>query len=388
MLWAVPLLLVLPLTNTSQVAGASSSFHELSRQAEAARAADKLPEAIRLYRQAVKLRPTWSEGWWWLGSIYYEQDRFSEAQAAFQRFVATSPKAEPAYAFLGLCEYETRQYDAARRHFSQWAMKGSPGTSELIEVAFFHWALLLTQEGKFPEALYLLDNAVKHQGPNPLLVEAMGLAWMEMKNLPEDYPVNEREMVWLVGTASAFASKDNYPRAQEYAERLVSRYGQRPKVHYFRGMLYAFNKQQEGAEQELRRELEISSNWVPAMIQLAIAQSSLRAQLDEAASYAAKAVSLEPNNPLAYYALGVVLMLQGKNQQGAEELERAAKLKPGSARVHFQLANAYRRLGRMKDFDREKALFEALKDKQEVFASAEEKMMGPAESSESTEQPK
>jgi len=385
MVWVLPFLLALPLSATSQTAPASPSFADVSHRADAARVQERFPEAIQLYKQGIKLRPTWSEGWWWLGSIYYEQDRFPEAQAAFERFVATSPKAEPAYAFLGLCEYETGKYDAARRHFSQWALKGSPGTSELIDVALFHWALLLTQEGKFAQALYLLDKAAQHHGPNPLLVEAIGLAWLQLRNLPEDYPIEQREIVWLAGTASVSASADNYKKAQEYAARLVSHYGDRPNVHYFRGMLYFFDKQEEEAQAEFRRELEISPKNASAMIQLALAQASLREKLDEAENNASNALSIDSENPLGHYALGTVLLLQGKYEPSVGELQRAAKLAPGSARVHFQLANAYRRLDRMSDFEREKALFENLKDKQEVFATVEEKLM---DVSDQREQPK
>jgi hypothetical protein len=58
----------------------------------------------------------------------YEQDRFSEAEAPFQRFIALSPKPAPGYAFLALCEYETKDYTAALHHLESWSKAGSPGT--------------------------------------------------------------------------------------------------------------------------------------------------------------------------------------------------------------------------------------------------------------------
>src|SRR5437660_765284 len=82
------------------------TFKQITKEADAARGADRLSDAIRLYQQGLRLRPSWSEGWWSLGSVLYDQDRFREAEAAFLHFVAITPKPGPAFAFLGLCEYE------------------------------------------------------------------------------------------------------------------------------------------------------------------------------------------------------------------------------------------------------------------------------------------
>ena len=133
-----------------------AGFEQISMQAEEAQKTDHLIEAIRLYQQGLHLKPAWSHGWWSLGSILYDLDRFPEAQRAFQHFVALSLKPGPGYAFLALCEYETRDYDHALQHFRMWGSKGWTGTSQLIDVGVFHFALLLTREGRFLPALYLL----------------------------------------------------------------------------------------------------------------------------------------------------------------------------------------------------------------------------------------
>jgi hypothetical protein len=45
--------------------------------------------------------------------------------------------------------------------------------------------------------------------------------------------------------------------------------------------------------------------------------------------------------------------------------------------VRYQLSNAYRRLGRKADAERESAAFEAMKDKNEILAIPEEKPKAP-----------
>jgi tetratricopeptide (TPR) repeat protein len=189
---------------------AADRFSEIAHQAEQARSSDHLTEALRLYREGVRLRPTWSEGWRSLGSIYYDQDRFSEAHEAFRRYTATGKDVDPAYAFLGLCEYETRDYEHAIEHLGYWVQKGSPGPVQLVDVATVRWAELLTRKGRFLESLYLLDKQVAKYGPQPALVEAMGLAWMRMQNTPEEYPPERREIVWLAGSAGASMSAQKF----------------------------------------------------------------------------------------------------------------------------------------------------------------------------------
>jgi len=379
MIWVLSSLFFFFPAGAPQAPPPQRNFEQIARQAEEARAADRLPDAIRLYRGGVKLRPSWSQGWWGLGSIYYEEDRFPEALEAFMRFIATSKKdVAPAYAFLGLCEYETHDYVHASEHFGIWVRKGLPGNTQLIDVASFHWALLLTREGQFVQALFLLEEKAKRYGVSPLLAEAMGLASLRMKNLPEDYPLERREMVWLAGEASAYGSLHDFDRAHEFAGRLVAHYGQEPNVHYLNGTIYSFEQKTEEAAEEFRQELRVSPNHAPAMIQLAFIDLQ-DSRLEEAMSMAKQAVALEAKDPLAHYALGRVLLATEHFQEGANELEIAKELAPASAKVRFQLARAYRRLGRKADAERESAVFEALKDKIEVLATPEEKLKGTPE---------
>ncbi len=353
---------------------AKTSFEQIARRADEARTAGRLGQAIELYREGVKLRPEWSEGWWGLGSIYYDQDRFPDAAEAFRSFIATSKKdPAPAYAFLGLCEYEIRDYRQAAEHFGLWVRKGLPGNAQLIEVASFHWTLVLTLEGHFVQALYLLEEKAKRYGVSPALVEAMGLASLRMRSVPVDYPPERREIVWLAGEAAAYGSLHDFDRAHEYGGRLAAHYGNERNVHHLLGTIYSFEQRIAEAAEEFRRELEISPDHAPALIQLALI-GLLESRLDEAEAMARKAAALEPKDPLAHYALGRILLATENFQESARELETAKELAPTSAKVRYQLANAYRRLRRTADAERENAAFEAMKDKNEVLAAIPEEI--------------
>lgn len=371
MVAAVPLLALLL---SATPANSSQSFEQIARQADAARQGDHVQLAIELYGEGVRLRPEWSEGWWELGSLYYDQDRFPEAEASFKRFAAKAPKPGPAYAFLGLCEYENREYDRSLEHFRLWATKGWGGTPELIDVAVFHFALLLTREGRFVESLYLLATEVQRRGSSPALAEAMGLASLRLKNLPEDYPPEQREKVWLAGNSAVYSALPpvDFAHADEFAHRLVQHYDIAPNVHYFLGTLLNYEGKKAEGEKEFRREIEIAPQNTAALLELA--RMDLEGnQLDEAGNFARQAVDLEPKNADAHHVLGRVLLATDKLPESVKELETAKQLAPDGATIRSHLAMAYSRSGRKDEAKAEMAAFTVLKEKEGVFVPPAEK---------------
>src|SRR5690348_14305809 len=72
-------------TPAVQNAASQQDFDTLSTQATTAREADKVDDAIELYRKAVAIKPDWAEGWWFLGTLYYDLNNFTGAAPAFKR---------------------------------------------------------------------------------------------------------------------------------------------------------------------------------------------------------------------------------------------------------------------------------------------------------------
>jgi len=362
----VCLSLVLP-----AVAVTPTRFDAVARQAEAARSANRIPDAIRLYREATRLNPAWSDGWWYLGSLYYDQDRFSEATLAL-RHIQNNPKYRGSeHAFLGLCEYETGQYDDALAQFLAWARVDSPGTPEVRNAGFYHFALLLARDGSFTESLAVITWLVQHLGDNAELTEAIGLVSLRMRYLPENYPPELRERIWLAGKAALYARMlpRQSERADEFAARLESRYSGTPEVHAVRAALYEIEEKKAEAELEYREELKTSPNHVPALVALA------RMELDkgdtaEAGVFARKAIDAEPNHAEAHRLMGRVFFADGDLVASTTELETSRRLAPNNASVHAHLAMVYARLGRLQEAKAESAAYLAL-SRREVTAAAQ-----------------
>lgn len=372
-------LLILSSALAAHAAVGADRFESLAIQAEKARTQEQFPKAIRLYREGTALRPSWFEGWWSLGTLFYEQDRFPEAGSAFEHLLSSSRHRGPANAFLALCAYETGDYDKALTRFRSWASAGWGGTPEFRDVALYHFALLLTRDGQFVESLYLLEPLAQRFGATPELTEAMGLASLRMKFLPVDFPPEARERIWLAGKAAAyeFPPPQDFARAGEYATRLEAHYGDRPEVHYFRGTLYTFEGKQADAEREYRDELRLSPNHAEALTALA-AMDLDRAEIDEAAALAQRAIASDPNSAEAHHVLGRILLNRQQWQPAALELETAKRLNPGNPQVHSHLAMAYEKLARHREAKAEIEAFNLLKAQEGTMAPAESKLAQPA----------
>lgn len=349
-----------------------SRFDLIAHQAEAARSESRVADAIRLYREATGLRPSWADGWWYLGSLYYDQDRFAEAGEAFQHLAADLKYRGSAHAFLGLCEYETGRYDDALTNFRAWAGDGWHGTPELRDVGYYHFALLLTRNGEFIKSLALLTEITQRMGDKPEIAEAMGLASLRITDLPENYPPELRERIWLAGKATLYAQQNpaQFARADEFAARLETRYPDQPEIHAFRATLYGFEKNPAEAEREYREELKISPNHIPALIAL-VSIDLQRGDTAEGITFARKAISIELGNAAAHHLLGRMLFADGDLAGAAGELEIAKRLAPNSPSVRFHLAMAYEKMGRVREAKAESDAYRALRRKEARMVSAD-----------------
>ena len=207
------------------------TFDDAAGRAAAARDKGDAVEAIRWYREGVRLQPAWDEGWWYLGALSYERRDSAQAARAFARFVALKPDSGPAWALRGLSEFGRRNYDAALRFLARGLSLGSVGNAEIRDVVYYHMAVLRIRAGQFPLASEPLAALAHAKSENPSLVAACGLFLLQMAVLPEDVPAPKQELVQAAGRA-AYAALGLKPDARPRFEELLSRYPDVPNLHY------------------------------------------------------------------------------------------------------------------------------------------------------------
>ena len=330
-------------------------FKKAASGAAQAREANRLDEAVELYTEAVRLKPDWSEGWWYLGTLSYELDRHEQARDAFRRLLARNDQDPAATAFLGLSEFALKSYDASLANLLRARTLGIGKHKDLAPVVRYHAAIQLTRMAQYDQSLQLLTEFAVEGNDNLRVIEAFGIAVLRLPMLPDELPPARREPVMMAGRAQYFTAARMLPAARQSFEQLVARYPDTPSVHYAYGVFLLAEEPDLGITY-LTRELAITPGDVWSMLQLAF-EYLKRSDFEQARTWAERAVTADPVSFVARHCLGQALLELGDVAGAIEQLERGARIAPDSPAVRFQLAKAYQKAGRTADAERERAEF-------------------------------
>ncbi len=171
-------------------------------------------------------------------------------------------------------------------------------------------------------------------------------------------------------------------------EKIVNSEPQIQVAHYYLGMAYARDKNYVQAIPALRKAIELRPDMMMAHYEIGLALfetgdwktaathfeivvdknpkwadarfslASVQARIDRIPDAVANLVLVVEQNPEHYRAnllLGRILSLKAQNDLAVPYLEKAAKVNPASVEAHSFLADAYAKLGRTADADRERA---------------------------------
>jgi tetratricopeptide (TPR) repeat protein len=361
-----------PKPRTAQTeANAETQFDHFVKQADEARLAERFDDAISLYGKALNLKPKWPEGWWYIGAIFYQKDMYPQARDAFQNLVALEPDRGPASAMLGLCLFQTGEYERAAVALQRARTSGVNDDSELARVVRYHTALLYLHFEYFESAYDVLNEFVRFGQESAKVVEAFGLTLLRMPLLPNEIPPDQREKVLVAGQAGYNMAARRLDQARAAFDTLLARYPNDANIHYAFGV-YMLPQDADVAMSEFKRELEISPNHFAALTQMAF-EYLKRDQFNDALPLAEKAVQLAPKLYAARNVLGRVLLELGQVDRSIKELEEGVKLAPSSPEMHFALARAYTRAGRKDEAARERQVFKALQDEYNQKRQIEQK---------------
>ncbi|HVH69889.1 MAG TPA: tetratricopeptide repeat protein [Candidatus Dormibacteraeota bacterium] len=346
----------------------ASHYTELAKKAEAARAAEHTDEAIELYSELVKLKPSSAENWWYLGTLYYDADRYEEGRKAFLRVASITPGMSLAWAMLGLCEFEVRQYDSALMHLRRADQLKIPNQQGYYNVARYHLALLHTRAGEFEDAIRVLSDLVRRGTDTLQFREAMGIAALRRPLLPAELPPTDRQMVLDVGQAVCDSVARRAEKLDSDTSTILVRYSNVPEVHYIAGSILLPSDPAK-ALQLWQAELVVSPANSRALTSIAGEYFKQR-DFEKALPNAERAVAADPQYYPAHAVLGQVLVDSDMDpERGVKELKRAVQLAPWQPQPHFVLAAAYAKTGRKEDAAKERAEFLKLQGPKESAAS-------------------
>jgi tetratricopeptide (TPR) repeat protein len=336
------------------------NFDQVAAQAEQARGANRVEEAMELYRKALSLRPQWAEGWWYLGALLYERDAFADAAVALSKATALSPKVGTTWVMLGLCEFKLGRFSDALTHIRQGRKLGASADPQFKQVMLYHEGVLLIGKGEFEQAQETLGLLSRDGVENEDVTDALGLSALRIRFsdlLAGDLTM--RQLVRRAGLAEYLAAQKKFDEALGEYERLVTDFPTKPNVQYAFGRYLLTSRDEERAVVAFQREIENNPTHLPAHLLLANTKLNLR-DFAGGLPYAENAVKLNPQAALGHYILGSLLLETDQTARAIIELETAGRLMPSEPKIYFALGRAYARANRQKDAAAARATFARL----------------------------
>ncbi len=320
-------------------------FDSVAAQAAQARDSENLDEAVKLYRQAVQLRPDWAEGWWYLGTIAYDRGKFQEAVDALSKVTTLAPRDANAFAMLGLSEAKLNQNQPALAHLAQALTLGVGDEANMRQVVLFTQANLYLAAGAFGRAQEILDRlAQERKNADEDLLIALGRSVLGVKSIDPSTAPEIRDLILTAGRAEMLAANHETETALSAYAELVKRF---PKVHdveFAYGRFLLNNHLNDQAVAAFKREIANSPQHLLA--RLGIAGALLLTDPATGAIYAEQAVNLGPKLEETHYLFGASLLATGDAERSVSELETAEHLNANDPRVYLALAKAYKRVHR------------------------------------------
>jgi tetratricopeptide (TPR) repeat protein len=348
----------------------AGDFDQVAARAEQARSANRIEEAIELYRKGLSLRPRWAEGWWYVGALLYERDAFADAAVALSKATALSPKSGTTWVMLGLCEFKLGRFNDALTHIRQGGKLGASADPQFRQVMIYHEGVLLIGKGDFEHAQETLGQLSRDGVENEDVTNALGLSVLHIRFsdlLAGDSTL--RQMVLRAGLAETLAAQKKFAAALDEYERLANDFPTKPNVQYALGRYLLTSNDEKRAVVAFQREIENNPSHLDAHLLLANTKLNLK-DFPGGLPYAEKAVKLNPQSPFGHYLLGSLLLENDQTARAITELETARRMLPRQAKIYFALGRAYARANRQKDAAAARSTFTRLTKQAEADVGA------------------
>ena len=291
----------------------------------------KYEEAIEQYRQAIAIDRTHPTIRFNLGLAYYKAARLPEAIEAFQAVLEVNADNKAAVLLLGDALLQSGRFQ------------------QVID-------LLSPREGSFQSDLgfaYVIGTAL-------LRTEQRVRAQVYLDRIFKNGESAEGHL--LMGTA--LIESREYSAAIAEVKKALDMNPALPMVHtvYARALLASGDT--EAAMRELQRAVAAAPNDFEANLQLgALLRRDERHEAS--ALYLRRAVQLRPQDVTARFGLAGALMSLGNLDDSRTMLEQVVAEAPDYTAAHVLLGTCYYRLNRKEDGDREKAIADRLRQKEQ-----------------------
>jgi len=342
---------------------APKTREEIVRRADALQGQGDYAGAAAMWRDVLKADPADIQALATLGLLSSKQKKYVEAEGFYKRALRLLPNNPELLLNLALAYFKNSDLKEAVPVFEQVVKLEANNEQARTLLGISYYGI-----GDFQKAIPLLEQSPEAQTSDSMrqmLVQAY--LWTKQtdkaeKELTELARTSPNSAAVHVLLAEALDASGRPAAAIEQFQAALRIRDNDPNVHFGLGYMYWKRKDDQSAESEFRRELQIDPANAHAMTYLADIELR-RDQLEDASILLRKAIGLQDNIYLALYDLGVILQKQNKHREAAQELRRAVALDAGRPEAHYRLAGSYRALGETAEAAEQLRMVQTLQDK-------------------------
>jgi tetratricopeptide (TPR) repeat protein len=346
--------LMLPsLCSQAGVAGVDS-YLQRARELEQK---ERYSDAEQVYREGLSALPDNPELQKRLAVLYQTQLRFPESVALLRKVLAKDPTYAEANFYLGLSFFGMNQYAEAAASLEK-ELETNPSGRRRTR---YYLAQVYQAQERNLNAIEQLELLVRDYPDDTRALYQLARLYKAGSILAVDrLSAIDRESVLLLALrAESHFESGQYGDAVRDYEELLRRDPKFPGVHLELGQSHWKLQQLEPAEAELRKALSEDPNHPLANYYLAeILVKKERHR--EALPLLEASLAGDPRSLPTYLLLAKCQTAAGQLDRARELLVRAAELAPGERAVHYQLSRLYARMGDQAASRRELEIVEQL----------------------------
>jgi len=242
------------------------------------------------------------------GMLYENEGKSKEAISSYQRAFTSDPSSAEILRKLGTTYLKARSFKKAKK-FLFLALKKEPGNKKALQ------GLAI---------LYLVQKKVN-------------LAIEQYEKLVQLFPEDPSSYLIL---ADLYARKKNLPKALQFYRKSTTFFPENGILHYNYGFLLEQSNQEDAAERELEKAIELQPNFVRARLALAIIYEK-RKKYSRAIAQYQKILNLDKTNPLIYQQLARLYLEVNERKEAKKVLEKAINSGIKDWRICCSLAFIY-----------------------------------------------
>ncbi len=306
----------------------------------------KLSEAVAAYQKAIELGPEYPRAYTGLGNALQKQRKLPEASAAYQKAIQLDPKYTRAFTGLGYVFDDQRKLPEASAAF-QKVIELDPKNA----VAYCNRGYILQKQGKLPEAMAAVRKAIELNPNYTRAYNYLGAILVNQRKLAAANAAFQKAIDLDPKAAMAHSNLGNVLRDQgklsearvAFQKAIELDANDANTYNGFGAVLRDLGKLPE-AGAAYQKAIELDPKLAMAQSNLGIVLREQR-KLPEAIAAHQKAIALDANFVQAHNALGNAFLDQEKLPEAAAAYRKAIDLDPKFVPALGNLGNVLRRQG-------------------------------------------